>query len=359
MHQRHFKLVEPVGGGVRRKIIHNIFDEIISLENLFLAWQEFRCGKSNRPDVQQFEFNLEDNLFKLHRELKDRTYRHSHYTAFSVCDPKPRRIHKACVRDRVLHHAVFRILYPIFDKNFIFDSYSCRLAKGTHRAVSRLESFARKLSWNNHKNILALKCDIRKFFDSVDQDILLKLISKKVSDDQALWLIETIVRSFKTEENKGLPLGNVTSQLFANIYLNELDQFVKHRLRIKYYLRYCDDFIIFNKNKDCLFKLTETISNFLESNLKLALHSDKIIIRKYHQGVDFLGYVVLPSYRVLRTKTKRRILKKIKNRHQELRNNLISEQSFHQSLQSYFGVLKHCRGYNIRRQILDSGSRPE
>ncbi len=156
------------------------------MENLFLAWQEFRQGKRNKQDVQEFEFNLEDNLFNLHRELKAKIYRHSNYTAFSICDPKPRRIHKACVRDRILHHAVFRILYQIFDKNFIFDSYSCRLAKGTHRAVNRLGKFCRQISKNNRQNIFALKCDIKKFFDSVSQNILLELIKSKIRDENTL-----------------------------------------------------------------------------------------------------------------------------------------------------------------------------
>ena len=147
--------------------------------------------------------------------------------------------------------------------------------------------------------------------------------------------------------------GNVPSQLFANIYLNELDQFIKHSLRIKHYLRYCDDFIILDEDKNYLKGLSERIGGFLSVKLKLELHSDKIIIRKYYQGVDWLGYVVLPHYRVLRIKTKRRVINKIKNRHNDLINNLMTPESFNQSLQSYFGVLKHCRGYKIRQGIED------
>ncbi len=341
--------VKPLGGGVKS----HIFEKIIGLENLFLAWREFRKGKSKKLDVQEFEFNLEDNLFQLHQELKVKTYQHYHYTAFNICDPKPRRIHKACVRDRVLHHAVFRVLYPLFDKGFIHDSYSCRLGKGTHRAVSRLEKFCRQLNQNNHKNIFALKCDIRKFFDSIDQDVLLELISRKVKDNGTLWLLEKIVKSFEKDAGKGLPLGNVTSQLFANIYLNEIDQFAKHGLEVKYYFRYCDDFVILGKDKEDLSGLIPLIGDFLKDKLKLTLHSDKIIIRKHLQGIDFLGYVVLPYYRVLRTKTKRRILRKLKNKYQGLENNAISKESFNQALQSYFGVLKHCCGYKIEKAIVE------
>ncbi len=314
---------------------------------MFLAWQEFKKGKRNKTDIQQFEFNLENNVFQLHQELKNRTYQHSHYTAFNVCDPKLRRIHKAVVRDRVLHHAIFRILYLIFDKNLIFDSYFCRVDKGTHRAVDQLEKFCGKASKNNSRNIFALKCDIKKFFDSVDQEILLALIKRKIQDENAISIIEKIIRSFP----KGIPLGNVTSQLFANIYLNELDQFIKHGLRIKYYLRYCDDFIILSDSENYLRGLILEINNFLQNKLKLNLHPDKIIIRKHRRGIDFLGYVIFPHYRVLRTKTKRRIFKKMQKRKQELENNSISEESFNQSLQSYLGILKHCDGWKIKKKI--------
>lgn len=209
-----------------------------------MAWKEFKTGKNSKNDIQEFEFNLEDNIFQLHEDLKNKTYRHSPYASFYVTDPKLRHIHKACVRDRVLHHAVFRVLYPIFDRNFIYDSYSCRLGKGTHRAVNRLEDFARKSSRNNHRTIYTLKCDIRKFFDSIDKTILTRFIADEIKNDDFLWLISKVLDSFSKTLGKGLPLGNVTSQIFANIYLNKLDQYVKHCLKVKYYLRYCDDFVI-------------------------------------------------------------------------------------------------------------------
>lgn len=258
---------------------------------------------------------------------------------------------RICAPARFLHHAIFRILYPIFDKSFIFNSYSCRIGKGAHRAVNQLEKFCRKLSRNNTKNISVLKCDIKKFFDSVDQEILVNLIKKEIHDADAIWLIEKIVRSFQESSNKGLPLGNVTSQLFANIYLNELDQFIKHDLRNKYYLRYCDDFVILGEREEYLAELIPQINSFLNQKLKLTLHSDKIIIRKYHQGIDFLGYVILPGYRVLRIKTKNRIIKKIKINRQNLKKGLISEKYFNQSLQSYLGIMKHCCGYKITKEI--------
>ncbi|MEK7616277.1 MAG: reverse transcriptase domain-containing protein [Patescibacteria group bacterium] len=299
------------------------------MANLFLAWREFRRGKRQKPDVQAFEFDLEDNLFELHEQLVSKTYSHQPYESFFVTDPKLRHIHKATVRDRVLHQAVFHVLYPIFDHTFIYDSYSCRIGKGTHIAVNRLKEFCRKASCNNSRNIFALKCDIRKFFDSVDHEILIDLIKQSVVDPDVLWLIKLILDSFP----KGLPLGNVTSQLFANIYLNELDQFAKHTLKAKYYLRYCDDFVLLNPDQSTLL----VIRNFLENNLKLQLHPNKIILRTYRQGIDFLGYVVRPYCRTLRTKTKKRIFKNISEK----------------NLASYLGVLDHCDGYAIRQKLFD------
>jgi len=338
------------GGGISS---HKIFDEIISLENLFLAWQEFKRGKGNKFDVQEFEYNLEDNIFQLHKELQAGIYRHSNYTSFYVKDPKLRHIHKACAEDRVLHHDVFRILYPIFDPTFIFDSYSCRMNKGTHRAVNRLQKFARKVGKNNTQNCHILKLDIKKFFDSIDHDILTLFIKRKINDKNTAWLIKEIIESFLTSPGKGLPLGNITSQLFANIYLDKLDKFIKHKLKIRYYIRYCDDFIILDGNRDYLKTLISIVSRFLLEKLKLSLHSDKIEIRKYHQGVDFLGYVSFPYHRILRTKTEKRMFGKIKRRVKELRWGKVSPKSFDQTIQSYLGILKHCDSYKIKKKFLD------
>lgn len=301
--------------------------------------------------MQEFEFNLEDNLFALHESLINKTYRHSPYVSFYVQDPKLRHIHKACVADRVVHQAVFRILYPIFDGSFIFDSYSCRFQKGVHRGVSRLESFARKASKHSRRPICALKCDVRKFFDSIDQKILKGLICEKIKDDDALWLIKKIIDSFQTDVDVGLPLGNVTSQLFANIYLNQLDQFVKHKLREKYYLRYCDDFIILHNNADHLEEVSRIVDAFLLEELSIRLHEDKIVTRKHSQGIDFLGFVALPHHRVLRTKTKKRILRKVAERRLEMERGKISINTFQSSLQSYLGILTHCKGFKIRKKI--------
>lgn len=305
------------------------------MENLLLAWREFKRGKIRKSEVQEFYFNLENNLFELRRLLASGKYRPSEYAFFYVRDPKLRPIHKAAVKDMVVFQAVFRILYPLFDRKFIYDSYSCRFDKGTHLGVKRLRRFLDKCSQNNNYPVYVLKCDVKKFFYSINHNILFNLISREINDIQVLNLVKVIIGSFCVISGKGLPLGNVTSQLFANIYLNELDQFVKHVLKEKYYIRYCDDFVIVNENKKYLQEIVRLLDNFLMFNLRLYLHPQKIEIRKLSQGIDFLGHVTLPHHRVLRTKTKKRIFKKLNK----------------ENAQSYLGMLKHCDGYSLRRLL--------
>lgn len=188
-----------------------MFDQIISLENLFSAWREFKCGKQNRPDVQEFERSLEDNIFTLQEDLKNGNYHHSEYHCFHLFDPKHRVIHKAAVRDRLVHHAVYRVLLPIFEKGFIFDSYSCRIGKGTHAAVRRLEDFVRRVSKNYSSPCFALKFDIKNFFVSVDHEILLAILKRKIVDEKAIGLLFEIVGSFQVETSSALRLGSEPS----------------------------------------------------------------------------------------------------------------------------------------------------
>lgn len=242
-----------------------------------------------------------------------------------------------------MHQALFRVLYKVFDKHFIYDSCSSRNDKGTHKGITRLNSAIQKVSKNWKKTVWVLKCDVRKFFDSIDHSILRELILQKVDDKDIFWLIDIIFASFEKEKGKGLPLGNVTSQLFANIYLNELDQFVKHKLKAKHYFRYCDDFVIVHEDKKYLENAIIEITKFLKNNLQLELHPNKVEIRKVSQGVDFLGYVILPHAIVLRTKTKRRISRKIKEGANLYNKKQISKESFLAMITSYLGVFSHSR----------------
>lgn len=322
------------------------FANLTSINNLFQAWDEFRRGKRKRRDVQVFGRNLEDNLFSLYLDLKNKTYRHGEYDSFYVQDPKQRHIHKASARDRVIHHLLYKYLYGLFDPTFIYDSYSCRLGKGTHRGVLRLEKFSRQVSKNYTRPCWVLKCDIKKFFASIDHRILKQLLRTKIIDKDVLWLLDEVIDSFHSEPgvDRGIPLGNLTSQVFANIYLNELDQFVKHRLKIRYYLRYADDFIFLSPSCLELSNLIEQLKVFLEKFLNLELHPNKIILRKLSWGIDFLGYIVLPYYILPRNKTKRRMFNKLESK--------VGADNFNQSLQSYLGYLKHASSYKIQQELI-------
>ncbi|OHB11901.1 MAG: hypothetical protein A3G99_01085 [Candidatus Zambryskibacteria bacterium RIFCSPLOWO2_12_FULL_39_23] len=325
----------------------DFFKEISSMENLFLAWDEFIKGKKQKLDVLEFSLHLSENIYKLHSDLLDKSYTHGGYTHFNISDPKPRNISKASVRDRLLHHAIYRVLYPYFDQKFIHDSYSCRKWKGTHRAMDRFREFSCKVSQNNTKQCWVLKCDVRKFFASIDHQTLKEILKYNRLDQDTLWLLDRVIDSFHTPIHIsvmtdmciGLPLGNLTSQLLVNIYMNEFDQYVKHRLKVKYYIRYADDFVILDQNKTTLNNLLRYIKVFLENHLKLNLHPNKISIKTLASGVDFLGWVNFPHHRVLRTTTKRRMLK-------NLSNNLKPE-----SVRSYFGMLKHGNAHKLQNEI--------
>jgi retron-type reverse transcriptase len=299
---------------------------------LLEAWQEFLRGKGNKKDVQIFERNLMQNTISLHNDLKNKTYRHGEYKSFKISDPKPRDIHKSSVYDRLLHHSIYRILYPYFDTKFIFDSYSCRLGKGTHKANGRFKYFARKVSKNNTKVCWILKCDIRKFFANIDHLILMNILEENIKDKDIIWLLDGVIGSFNTKdkESVGLPLGNLTSQLLVNIYMNEFDQFVKHKLKENYYIRYADDFVFMSESKVFLEKLIPTISLFLKETLKLEIHPDKLFIKTLSSGLDFLGWVHFEKHKVLRTTTKKRMFR-----------NVEVKKGKEETVQSYLGLLSH------------------
>lgn len=317
-------------------VLQHKYEDIISVENILEAWQEFLCGKRNKPDVQEFSLRLMDNIFDLHYDLANNTYKHGGYQQFKINDPKPRIIHKASVRNRLLHHAACRKLYPFFDKKFVADSYSCRNNKGTHKALNRFRKYCSIVSKNGTNKCWILKCDIKKFFASIDQQILVKIIEKHIQDKNIINLLREVICSFKPN---GLPLGNLTSQLFANVYLNEFDYFVKHKLKVKYYIRYADDFVISSEDKNYIIDLLPVLKDFLQSELKLTLHPDKIFIKTVYSGMDFLGWVNFFNYRILRNTTSKRMFKRLKN-------NLNAA-----TLNSYLGLLSHGNTEKIKKRL--------
>lgn len=317
------------------------FEDIISLDNLLEAWKEFLKGKKHRKDVQEFSFCLIDNIISLHQDLFYCRYEHGGYQSFKIFDPKSRDIHKANIRDRLLHHAVYRKLYPFFNRIFIYDSFSCQINKGTHKALNRFRLFSFKVSKNNTKTCWVLKGDIKKFFANINHDILISILKEYIPDANAIWLLERIIKSFPDiTSNKGLLLGNLTSQLFVNIYMNKFDQFIKHKLKIKYYIRYADDFVIFSQDKKLLKDILLKIKRFLYIHLSLQLHSNKLFIKTLNSGVDFLGWVHFPDHRVLRTSTKKRMFNRIKRVDGML-----------ETIQSYYGLISYGNAKKLEEEI--------
>lgn len=331
-----------------RSCFNHTYQDIISFENLLTSWREFLNGKRDREDVEEFSLDLTGNVTQLYQDLANLTYSHQGYTAFKICDPKPRDIHKASVRDRLVHHAIYRILYPYFDQKFIFDSYSCRKMKGTHRAINRFREYGRKVSCNNTQTVWILKCDIKKFFANIDHTILIGILKQNIQDKNILQLLEEVIGSFQTvgRSKVGLPLGNLTSQLLVNIYMNEFDQFIKRKVKVRYYIRYADDFVILHNDKLYLSALISQIAKFLETKLALSLNMKKLSLKTLASGVDFLGWVHFPHHRVLRTSTKRRMFNKLK------------EYPSDETIISYLGLLSHGNTYKLKQRVFKLTKKP-
>lgn len=339
------------------RVIHNLYPKLITKENIFCGWKEFLVDKKRKKDVLLFMSKIQANLDYIHTILNEKNYQPGNYTQFYVRDPKLRLIHKATVLDRVMHHIVSRELEPIFEPVFYAHSYSCRKNKGTHKGVTALQKIARKASRNNKITCWALKCDIKKFFASVNHKTLFAILGRKIKDRDFLDLLWRIIDGFCSDgttdhsNKKGIPIGNLTSQFFSNIYMNELDQFVKHKLKVKYYIRYADDFVILSGDKEYLESLIAPIGQFLNKQLDLELHPQKISFTKFRSGIDFLGYVIFPYHILPRVKTKKRMLRKIKLKIEEFKTGQISEERMNQTIQSYLGYLGHANTHKFRKEL--------
>jgi len=332
------------------KTYKNLFEELTSFKNLLLAAGKSQKGKRMKPNTAKFTFFLEKELLRLQQELLSRTYRPGTYRSFFVYEPKPRLISAAPYRDRVVHHAFCNVIEPIFDKTFIFDSYACRIDKGTHIALDRAQRFLRAAKFG-------LQCDIQKYFPSINHDILLSIIARKIKDEKVLWLAKLII-DFSPQFNEpqttnhGIPIGNLTSQFFANLYLNELDYFVKFDLRERYYIRYMDDFLIFGNHRAHLNRRKADIVQFLETRLKLKLHPKKSVIFPVKAGVEFLGFRIFKDYRWLKKENIKRFLKRMKNLQKLLSQGLISINEVSNSLRCWIAHASYGNTYNLRKKIL-------
>ena len=265
----------------------------VGLKNIWNAWFAFRRGKKPTPEMEQFSYYLEENLSLLQRELQDGTYHHRGYHTFTVMDNKRRVISVANIRDRVVHRLLYGYLIFIYNDGFYYDVWSCRPHKGLIGAIERVQKFVRE-----SPRVFVWRTDITKFFNNVNRATLVNILKRKISDPKALWLLQEIIDNFD-RGSKGIPIGNLTSQIFANIYLNELDRFVVHTLKPKHYLRYGDDFLVFHANKDVLKSFREKIIAHLKDELDLVINPKHDIIVQAKEGLYFLGVEIYPSGRRL------------------------------------------------------------
>jgi len=331
------------------KTYNKLYRKICSYDNLYSAYRKARKGKTKKLYVKEFENNLDKNLIDLQFELMTFIYSPRPLDNFILKDPKTRKISRSDFRDRVIHHAIINIIGAIFEKRFIYDSCANQKRKGNLFSIKRFETFRRKITKNFSSRAFCLKADIKHYFQEVHHDILLKIIKNKIKDKKVIWLIRKILKKNASgEKTKGMPLGNLTSQFFANVYLNELDYFVKHKLKIKYYVRYVDDFIILHENEEQLREWKMKIELFLKENLKLELHPQKSRIISLSKGIDFVGFRNFYYFKLLRKRNIREMMKKISNYNEYL----ILDEKMMEIFQGWNSYAKWANTYRLRQYVL-------
>ncbi len=328
-----------------------MYSKICSLDNLNLAFKRARKGKTLKSYVIDFESDLEANLQKLHNELVNQTYKPKPLETFIIRDPKTRKISKSDFKDRIVHHALCNVIEPLFEKNFIFDSFANRKFKGTLKAIERFEKFFRKVSNNFSKNCYVLKADIKHYFDTVNNNILLNILKKRIFDNKVMELIKIILKNHTTN-GKGMPLGNLTSQFFANVYLNELDQFVKHTLKAKHYVRYVDDFVVLNQSIDVLTNYKIKIDYFLKSKLDLTLHPDKSRILKLENGIGFLGMRLYNCHKRIIKKNIKRFDRRLSLFKQDFEAGIIEREKVVDSLEGWLAYISYANTFKYRKHLV-------
>jgi len=344
------------------KTYKNLYPQIISFDNLYEAWRKARRGKRYQPAAAQFERNLDVELTALYAELHDESWQPGGYRSFTVHEPKRRRISAAPFRDRVVHHALVSVIEPIYERKFIHDSYANRVSKGTHRALDRCTYFMRRYKY-------VLPCDIQQFFPAIDHAILKNILGRTIADPQTMALCGKIVDSgagilaseytmcyfpgddlFAATRPRGLPIGNLTSQFWANVYLNELDQFVKHTLRCPAYLRYVDDFLLFADDKTTLHNWRDAIITFLQ-NLRLTIHENCAQPRPVEQGLPFLGFTVYPDHRRLKRSKGISYRRHLKTLYQRYLAGEITREQGRASVMAWLGHVRHGDTWGLQRKL--------
>jgi RNA-directed DNA polymerase len=342
------------------KRIGNLWHKIIGFENLLTASKKAQKGKRFQENVLRFNYDLEAELFDIRDELMEKTYQPGEYKTFEIYEPKKRMISAAPYRDRVVHNALCNVIEPIFEKSFIYDSYANRKGKGTHKALDRFVKYFRSSQY-------VLKCDIVKYFPSIDHEILKNLLRRKIKCENTLWLINLIIDNSNPqipaneyfegddlftpfERKKGLPIGNLTSQFFANIYLNQLDHFIKDELGIKKYVRYVDDFAVFSDDKLFLKELRQKIELELEK-YRLRIHPVKSQITHATYGENFLGFRIFPNKIRVKSDNLRRARRRMKDLQDDYKNGLKGMDEIGQSIQSWVSHLNYGDTYRLRKDI--------
>lgn len=349
------------------KHIKNIYSEICSYENLHKAYLNARKAKRFRDEVLRFTNNLEENLADIQNELVNHTYKVGRYREFYIYEPKQRLIMALPFRDRVVQWAIYQVLFPIFVKTFITDSFACIPGRGTHSAVKRLSYWLHQVDRKPEKYYY-LKLDISKYFYRIDHAVLLEILGRKIKDKELLQLLKEIIECENTSfglplgsnpedtterlPDKGMPIGNLTSQMFANLYLNELDQYCKRQLCIRYYIRYMDDVIILGNDKKRLHEIKSLIDAFLQDKLKLNLNN-KTAIRPISLGIEFVGYKLWPTHVKLKKASALKMKRRLKQVQELYNEGKIEFEKVNSTVQSYFGVLKHCNSYRLKNKIFE------
>ncbi|SFF22849.1 reverse transcriptase/maturase family protein [Thermoflexibacter ruber] len=328
--------------------IGNLYATFCSFDNLLLAYYKAKKGSRKNQESAAFAFHLEKELLSLKEALESHTYQPASYRHFQIHDPKERTISVATFRDRVVHHALVNVLEPIYEKCFIYDSYATRKGKGVHKAVLRSQAFLRKNRW-------FFKADIEKFFDSIDHEILIQILEKKIKDKKLIEVIKRIIGN-GGKDGKGLPIGNLTSQFFANVYLHPFDLFVKETLKVKCYLRYMDDFVLFSPDKTHLKMWRNQIQSFLSTQLGLFLKENACFFNQQANGLSFLGRRVFPAMLRIRNENLRRVIKRLQNKETALQKGKITEAQFLESVNSYWAYLSYFGNYELRNSILQKAA---
>lgn len=338
---------------------YGLMPQITDFENLHRAHLQARRGKQDRAEVLRFSQDLEGNLFQLQREITEGTYRTGEYRYFRVFEPKERTVAALPYRDRVAQHALIGTIEPIFERTFHSDSYACRPGKGMHAGADKAQQFLRQVE-RGHGRAYVLKADISKYFASIDHGVIKRLFRRRIGCPQTLAMLEEIIDSSAVEGDlapKGLPIGNLTSQLAANVYLHELDDFVKHGLREKRYLRYMDDFCVIHHDKAHLHQIRAQIEHFLWDQLRLKTnHKTQVfpVSKASGRGLDFLGYKIWPHARRVRKDSVLRMRKKLRHLQRQYAVGAIELDDVRQVVASWIGHASHADSQNLRKELLGS-----